>query len=198
MKASSSDRYRSLDTNGAGSPRGRASGRELPRGGQVEPPACRCRPRHRRRPWTRRAQARGGHRAEHNADLRARPFGELVQQLAKETSTLVRQEIELAKAEVSEKGQAKRAGQGMFGAAGIVALLALGALTAAAILALDLAVARLARRAHRRGRLRRDGRPTCVGRQGKGAGGDTARTADRRNVKEDVEWAKTRARSATK
>jgi hypothetical protein len=39
MKASSSDRYRSLDTNGAGSPRGRASGQELPSGGQVEPPA---------------------------------------------------------------------------------------------------------------------------------------------------------------
>jgi hypothetical protein len=39
MKASSSERYRSLDTNGAGSPVGRAGGQELPRGGQAEAPA---------------------------------------------------------------------------------------------------------------------------------------------------------------
>ena len=39
MKASSSDRYRSLDTNGAGSPHGRTGRQELPRAGQAEPPA---------------------------------------------------------------------------------------------------------------------------------------------------------------
>ena len=78
---------------------------------------------------------------QNNADLRERPFGALVQQLAKETSTLVRQEIELARAEVTEKGRQAGKGMGMFGAAGILGLLALGALTAAAILALDLAVA---------------------------------------------------------
>jgi hypothetical protein len=38
MKASSSERYRSLDTNGSGSPHGRGGGRELPRGGQADPP----------------------------------------------------------------------------------------------------------------------------------------------------------------
>jgi hypothetical protein len=40
MKASSSERYRSLDANGAGPPHGRAGGSELPRAGQVEPPAA--------------------------------------------------------------------------------------------------------------------------------------------------------------
>jgi hypothetical protein len=80
---------------------------------------------------------------EHNGEpaLRERPMGDLLQQLAKETSTLVRQEIELARAEVTEKGRQAGKGMGMFGAAGILGLLALGALTAAAILALDLAVA---------------------------------------------------------
>jgi hypothetical protein len=39
MKASSSERYHSLGANGAGPPHRRARGPELPRGGQVEPPA---------------------------------------------------------------------------------------------------------------------------------------------------------------
>jgi len=39
MKASSSERYRSHETNGAGPPNGHAGGRELPGAGQAEPPA---------------------------------------------------------------------------------------------------------------------------------------------------------------
>jgi uncharacterized membrane protein YqjE len=69
-------------------------------------------------------------------DMRDRPVGELLKQLANETTTLVRQEIELAKAEFSEKGRKAGAGFGMWGAAGVVGLLALGALTAFFILAL--------------------------------------------------------------
>jgi uncharacterized membrane protein YqjE len=65
------------------------------------------------------------------------PIGELLKQLASETSTLVHQELELAKAEMLEKGRKAGAGFGMIGAAGAVALLALGALTAFLILALD-------------------------------------------------------------
>lgn len=67
--------------------------------------------------------------------------GELVKQLSAQTSALVRQEIELAKAELSEKGKKAAIGGGMFGAAGVLALYAVGALVAGAILALATAVA---------------------------------------------------------
>jgi uncharacterized membrane protein YqjE len=69
--------------------------------------------------------------------LREQPIGELLKQLASETTTLVRQELDLAKAEMREKGKKAGPGFGMIGAAGGVALLALGALTACLILALD-------------------------------------------------------------
>ena len=70
-------------------------------------------------------------------DLRERPIGELMKQLAEETSTLVRQELELAKAEMREKGKKAGTGLGFIGAAGVAALLGLGAFTAFLILALD-------------------------------------------------------------
>ena len=70
-------------------------------------------------------------------DLRDRPIGELMKQLAQETTTLVRQEIELAKAEVSQKGRKAGIGVGVLGAAGVVGLLAAGALTAFFIIVLD-------------------------------------------------------------
>jgi uncharacterized membrane protein YqjE len=73
-------------------------------------------------------------------DLRDRPVGELLKQLAGETTTLVRQELELAKAEMREKAGAAGPGFGMWGAAGVTGLLALGALTAFLILALDSAL----------------------------------------------------------
>ena len=71
------------------------------------------------------------------ADLRDRPVAELLKQLANETTTLVRQELDLAKAEMREKAGKAGAGAGMWGAAGVTALLALGSLTAFLILALD-------------------------------------------------------------
>jgi uncharacterized membrane protein YqjE len=70
-------------------------------------------------------------------DMRDRSTAELVKQLANETTTLVRQEIELAKAEMAEKARSAGIGAGMFGAAAAAALLALGAFTAFLILALD-------------------------------------------------------------
>ena len=73
-------------------------------------------------------------------DLRDRPIGELLKQLAEETSTLVRKELELAKAEVTEKGKEAGIGFGMFGGAGVAGLLALGALTAFAIALLATAM----------------------------------------------------------
>ena len=70
-------------------------------------------------------------------DARDRPVGELMKELANETTTLVRQELELAKAEMGQKAKRAGLGAGMLGGAGVAALLALGALTACLILALD-------------------------------------------------------------
>ena len=66
---------------------------------------------------------------------------ELVKQLSEQTSRLARQEVELAKAELTEKGKRAGIGAGMFGGAGLFGLYALGALTAAIILALATVMA---------------------------------------------------------
>ena len=73
----------------------------------------------------------------HDTDMRDRPVGELVKELAGQTSTLVRQEIALAQAELTTKGKLAGRGAGMLAGAGVAALLALGALTACLIAALD-------------------------------------------------------------
>jgi hypothetical protein len=70
-------------------------------------------------------------------DLRDRSLGELLKQLSEQTTRLVHQELELAKAELQQKGKQAGAGAGMFGGAGAIGLAALGALTACLILALD-------------------------------------------------------------
>jgi len=74
-------------------------------------------------------------------DQRERPIGELVKELSSQTSTLVRQEIELARAELQQKGKLAGKGAGMLGGAVIAALLALGALTAGLVALLDKAMA---------------------------------------------------------
>ena len=66
---------------------------------------------------------------------------ELVKQLSEQTSRLVRQEMELAKAELSVKGKRAGLGAGLFGGAGTFGFYALGALVAAAVLGLATAVA---------------------------------------------------------
>lgn len=70
--------------------------------------------------------------ASENPDgrLREQPMGELFKQLSNDLSTLVRQELKLAQAEMTEKGKNAGVGVGLFGGAGVVGLLALGALTA--------------------------------------------------------------------
>jgi Putative Actinobacterial Holin-X, holin superfamily III len=53
---------------------------------------------------------------------RDRPTGDLVKDLSAQVSTLVRQELELAKAELTVKGKQAGIGAGMFGGAGLFAL----------------------------------------------------------------------------
>lgn len=132
-------------------------------------------------------------------DLRDRPLGDLVKQLAEQTSTLVRQEVDLAKAEVAQKGQQAGKGAGLIGAAAVIGLLAAGALTAFLIMLLDGALANwlaalvvavvfgaIAAVLALQGRNRIRAATPAVPEQ-------TVET-----VKEDVEWAKTRAASARK
>jgi len=129
-------------------------------------------------------------------DARERGIGELVKDLASQTSTLVRQEIKLAQAEVTQQGKLAGKGAGMLGGAAVAALLGLGALTALLIVALDglmplwaaalivtvlwLAIA------------------AALGLAGKKALQASTPPAPQtvETVKEDIEWAKTQTSSA--
>jgi len=133
----------------------------------------------------------------HETELRGASTGELVKQLSEQTSTLIRQEIELAKTELTEKGKIAGAGAGMLGGAGLVGLLALGALTACVILLLDKAMdawvgALIVTVVY--------GAAAAVlglsGRDRLKAGMPPAPEQTVESVKEDVQWAKNRARSA--
>ena len=78
--------------------------------------------------------------AVHDNDARDKSIGELLKQLSTDTSTLVKQEMELARAEIAEQGKKAGKGAGLFGAAGALGLVTLGALTATLILLLDKAM----------------------------------------------------------
>jgi hypothetical protein len=132
-------------------------------------------------------------------DLRERPVGELLKQLSEETTRLVHQELELAKAELTQKGKQAGLGAGLFGAAGAIGLLAAAALTTCFIVLLDMAMpawlatlvvavvyAGVAAVLALRGRDRVKRAVPPVPEQ-------TIET-----VKEDVQWAKTQTRSAKK
>ena len=67
-------------------------------------------------------------------------IGDLVAQLSTDVSTLVRDELRLAKVELKDKGREAGIGVGLFGGAGTLALYGVGALVAAAILGLAQAV----------------------------------------------------------
>lgn len=140
------------------------------------------------------------HRSANGQDLREESIAELVKRLAEQTNTLVHQEIELAKAELTEKGKVAGAGAGMLAAAAMIGLLAAGALTACFIALLQTAIdhtwlaalivavvyAAIAAPLALRGRERiRAATPPAP-----------QETIE--SVKEDVAWAKTRTRSATR
>lgn len=129
-------------------------------------------------------------------DLRDRSTADLLKRLSDETTTLVRREIDLAKAELAEKGKKAGIGAGMFGGAGLFGVGAFAALTTCVIAALDSAMplwlaalivavvyAAIA---------------AVLALTGKGkvkeAGPPLPEEAIE-STKEDVEWAKTRARS---
>lgn len=78
--------------------------------------------------------------ADNGGDLGDRSVADLLKQASDQTATLVHQELELAKAELTTKGKQVGVGAGLFGGAGVFGVYAFGALTAAVILALSLAM----------------------------------------------------------
>jgi uncharacterized membrane protein YqjE len=130
-------------------------------------------------------------------DLRDRPVGELLKELSSQTTTLVRQELELAKAEMAEKGKQAGLGAGMFGGAGLFAVFALAALTTCVIAALatgmDVWLAALIVAAVYAGVAAVLG---LVGRQKTREAIPPAPEQAIESTKEDVQWAKSRAKSA--
>jgi len=135
---------------------------------------------------------------ESTKELRERPLGEVAKELTSDLSLLVRQEIQLARAELTDQGKASAPAGARFGGAAAAGLCALGALTAFLVLVLSLfldawlaalivtvvlgAVAFVLVRQGRQILARAMARPPLE------------ETID--TVKEDVEWAKTRAASA--
>ena len=135
--------------------------------------------------------------APNGAGLDDRSMADLMRTLSDQTTTLVRQEIELAKAEMTARGKEVGIGAGAFGGAAVMALFAFGALTACFILALSLAM---------------DGWLAALivtvvyvivaavlallGRKKTQAGAPPVPERAISSTKEDVEWAKSRAKSA--
>jgi uncharacterized membrane protein YqjE len=72
--------------------------------------------------------------------LRDASTGDLFKRLSQQTSELVRKEVDLAKAELTEKGKTAGKGAGMFGGAGLFGLTAFLALTACLIALLSTAM----------------------------------------------------------
>lgn len=80
------------------------------------------------------------HTNGHASRLRDRGVGELMKDLSSQVSTLARQEVELAKVELAEKGKQAGAGAGMLAGAALAGLATLGALTAFLILVIAVAI----------------------------------------------------------
>ena len=73
-------------------------------------------------------------------DLRERSIPDLLKQLSTETSTLVKQELDLAKAELAQQGKQAGKGAGFIGGGALFGLGAFGAFTAMLIALLGLAM----------------------------------------------------------
>jgi uncharacterized membrane protein YqjE len=75
-----------------------------------------------------------------SGDLREQSLPDLLKQLSEQTSTLVKQELDLARAELSEQGKRAGTGAGFLGGGALFGLGAFGALTACLIAVLATAL----------------------------------------------------------
>ena len=126
-----------------------------------------------------------------------RSTSELLRELSQQTGDLVRKEMELAKAELREKGKAAGIAGGMFGGAGVIALYGVGALTAAAILGLAIVLdAWLAALLVGVGYLAVAGILALTGKKKVEQATPPVPEQAIESSKEDVEWTKQRAQAA--
>jgi hypothetical protein len=133
-------------------------------------------------------------------DLRDRPIGDLLKQLSQETTTLVKQELELAKAEMTQKGRQAGVGAGFIGGGALFGLGMFGTLTAGLVALLATAVDHVWLAA-----LIVAAVYGAIGgvlaMRGKDKLEEAAPAAPEQTVetvKEDVEWARTQTRSAAR
>lgn len=133
-------------------------------------------------------------------DLRERPIAELLKQLSQQTSALVKQELDLAKAEMAQKGKKAGLGAGFIGGGALLGLGAFAALTACLIALLATAIdhvwlaALIVAAVY--GAI-----AGALATQGKDKLQEATPPAPEQTVetlKEDVDWAKTHTRSSTK
>ena len=133
------------------------------------------------------------------SDKRSESTAELVKDLSREVSELVRQEIALARAEMLQKGRKAGRGAGMLSGAAVLALAAVGGSMATLILLLDLVMpawlaALIVTAAYA-------AVAAVLGLRGKGEISEVGPPTPERtveSVKEDVQWAKTRATSSNR
>jgi uncharacterized membrane protein YqjE len=85
-------------------------------------------------------EGRVGATGQTREELHEESFGELLSGLASDMSTLIKQEVELAKVEVSAKAKKAGKGVGLLVGAGVAGLLVLMTLTALLVVALDAAL----------------------------------------------------------
>ncbi|MFI8314817.1 phage holin family protein [Streptomyces microflavus] len=78
--------------------------------------------------------------AERQAGADSEQVGALVSRASQQISELVREEMQLARSEMTQKGKRYGKGGGLFGAAGLIGILAAQALVATCIAALALAL----------------------------------------------------------
>ena len=126
-----------------------------------------------------------------------RSLGDLLKELGGEASLLIRQEIALARAEMTQKLTMTATAGVMFGVAAFAGLMAMGALTACVILAIHLALAAWL------SALIVTGGYVVIGGVCLAAGAARMRSARKpvleqtiETLKEDVSWARHQARSA--
>jgi hypothetical protein len=129
-------------------------------------------------------------------DKRSESTAELVKDLSREVSQLVREEIALAKAEMTQKGKKAGVGAGMLSGAAVLGLAAFGGSMATLILLLDLVMpgwlaALIVTAVYA-------AVAAVLGLRGKERISDAAPPAPEQtieSVKEDVQWAKSHATS---
>jgi hypothetical protein len=134
-----------------------------------------------------------------SGDLRERSIPDLLKQLSEETSRLVKQELDLARAEIAQQGKRAGTGAGFIGGGALFGLGAFGALTACLIALLATAIdhtwlaALIVTAVY--GAI-----AAVLAMRGKDkiqeATPPTPQTVD--TLKEDVEWAKTQKQSAVR